>query len=95
MSNTIFKIVLLITSYIKIRVTEPFNKMRKREKILQVIIDMYKKQNRNISSDEILIATKFGRGVIRRELAILKCMNLIESCPGPKGGYKPLTTTHR
>jgi len=56
---------------------------------------MYKKQNRNIRSDEILIATKFGRGVIRQELAILKCMNLIESRPGPKGGYKPSTTAHR
>ncbi|HEX55334.1 MAG TPA: HTH domain-containing protein [Candidatus Altiarchaeales archaeon] len=62
----------------------------KREEILRVIIDIYKKHRRNISSDEISNATKFGRGIIRRELAILKCMGLIESCPGPKGGYKPV-----
>ena len=61
----------------------------RRKTVLSNLLELHREFKRSIKLDEIVDATDLGRGMVRKELQILKCLELIESCPGMKGGYTP------
>ena len=61
----------------------------RRETVLLTLLDLYQEFSRTIQLKEITDATNLGRDIVRRELEILKCLELIESRHGSKGGYIP------
>ncbi len=61
----------------------------RRKKVLLTLLELHRNSKRSIKHEEIVNATNLGRGIVRRELEILKCLELIDSCPGMEGGYIP------
>ncbi len=61
----------------------------RREIILSSLLELHQKFGRSIKLEEMVYATNLGRDIVRRELEILKCLELIESRQGMKGGYSP------
>jgi predicted transcriptional regulator len=57
--------------------------------VLLTLLDLYQEFSRTIQLREITDATNLGRDIVRRELEILKCLELIESRHGSKGGFIP------
>ena len=62
----------------------------RRETVLLALLDLYQEFSRTIQLRELVNATNLGRDIVRRELEILKCLELIESRHGTKGGYIPM-----
>ena len=66
------------------------NKMpARRRTVLSTLLELYREFKRAVQLEEIVNATNLGRDIVRRELEILKCLGLIESRQGIKGGYIP------
>lgn len=61
----------------------------RRERVLSTLMKLYQESERSITLREMVNATRLGRDIIRRELEVLKCLGLIESRQGMKGGYTP------
>ena len=67
---------------------------QRRETILSTLLKLYQEFRRAVQFKEIMNATKMGKDMIRKELEILKCLELIESRSGRKGGYVPTMYAH-
>ncbi len=63
--------------------------LSRRERVLSTLVKLYQEFERNVTLREMVNATNLGRDIIRRELEVLKCLGLIESRQGMKGGYTP------
>ncbi len=61
----------------------------RRKKVLSTLVELHREFERSIKHEEMINATNLGRDIVRRELEILKCLGLIESRQGMKGGYTP------
>ncbi|MEA3255170.1 MAG: hypothetical protein U9Q22_05000 [Candidatus Altiarchaeota archaeon] len=61
----------------------------RRETVLLTLLDLYREFSRSIQLKELVNATNLGRDIVRRELEVLKCLELIETRHGTKGGYIP------
>lgn len=61
----------------------------RRKTVLLSMLDLYREFSRSIQLKEIIDATNLGRDIVRRELEVLKCLELIESRHGTKGGFIP------
>lgn len=61
----------------------------RRKTVLLSMLDLYREFSRSIQLKEIIDATNLGRDIVRRELEVLKCLELIESRQGTKGGFIP------
>jgi predicted transcriptional regulator len=66
----------------------------RRKTVLLTILELYQEFKRAVQLGEIMNATSMGKEMVRRELDILKCLELIESRPGRKGGYIPRVYAH-
>ena len=57
--------------------------------VLKALVDIYRKKNKPIKSDEIAVTTGRSNGTIRNIMISLRALNFVESVAGPKGGYIP------
>lgn len=57
--------------------------------VLSALINGYQSMERPITGEEIAEAVDRHPGTIRNQTQSLKALDLIESIPGPGGGYKP------
>lgn len=60
-----------------------------RREILLALIDIYNKNKRMVKSKEIADMIGKDEGTVRNVILSLKVLGLIESKPGPSGGYVP------
>lgn len=56
--------------------------------ILTALINVYRRENRAVKSEEIAKIIDRNPGTIRNQMPPLKVLNLVEGIPGNKGGYK-------
>ncbi|MBU4201769.1 MAG: hypothetical protein L6243_00750 [Candidatus Altiarchaeales archaeon] len=61
----------------------------RRKCILTVIVEKHKSLKRKVKIAEIESETGISMAIVRRELDILKGLDLVRSEHGPKGGYSP------
>ena len=57
--------------------------------ILLAIIDLYEKEKKLVKSKEIADVIGKDEGTVRNVISSLKALGLLESKPGPNGGYVP------
>ncbi len=63
----------------------------RRKRILATVVNRYKDLGRSVKIAEIESETGISMAIVRRELDILKGLDLVRSEHGPKGGYRPTT----
>lgn len=59
------------------------------KEMMQLLIGLYRVENRAIRGDEIANVVGRNPGTIRNQMQTLKSLGLVDGVPGPKGGYKP------
>jgi transcriptional regulator len=56
--------------------------------ILTALVNIYRKENRPVRSEEIAELIDRNTGTVRNQMQSLAALNLVKGVPGPKGGYK-------
>ncbi|MCS7098491.1 MAG: CBS domain-containing protein [Candidatus Methanomethyliaceae archaeon] len=59
------------------------------KEIVLALIEIYEQKKSFVKSKEIALKIRKGEGTIRNIMPTLRALGLIESIPGPKGGYLP------
>jgi len=59
------------------------------QKISYTLLDIYCNKKAPVSADEIAGALDKHPGTIRNRISVLRNLGLVDSTPGPKGGYIP------
>ena len=68
---------------------------RRQESILKILVDRTDDDTRLINAEEIVEAVDFPSGTLRQDLRGLRALQLVESIPGSKGGYRPTGDAYR
>jgi predicted transcriptional regulator len=62
--------------------------------ILTTLISLFRKKGRAVKGDEIAVVIDRTPGTVRNHMQALRALGMIESVPGPKGGYRPTSQTY-
>lgn len=64
------------------------------EKILNALVNLNREIEGAVKGKDIAERVNRKPGTVRNKMQALKSLQLVESVPGPKGGYKPTTSAY-
>ncbi|MDH5806146.1 MAG: CBS domain-containing protein [Candidatus Methanomethylicaceae archaeon] len=70
------------------------NLTRPQKEIILALIEIYEQKKNFVKSKEIAMKIRKGEGTIRNIMPTLRALGLIESIPGPSGGYLPTSKAY-
>jgi len=70
------------------------NLTRPQKEIILALIEIYEQKKKFVKSKEIAMKIRKGEGTIRNIMPTLRALGLIESIPGPSGGYLPTSKAY-
>jgi len=62
--------------------------------ILTTLISLFRKKGGAVKGDELAVMINRTSGTVRNHMQALRVLGLVESVPGPKGGYRPTSQTY-
>ncbi len=62
--------------------------------ILTTLISLFRKKGGAVKGDELAVMINRTSGTVRNHMQALRALGLVESVPGPKGGYRPTSQTY-
>lgn len=61
----------------------------RQKKLLEVLVHLYRQTDDTVKSEKIAAFVDRNPGTVRNQMSELGALQLVESVPGPKGGYRP------
>ncbi len=62
--------------------------------ILTTLISLFRKKGSAVKGDELAVVIGRTSGTVRNHMQALRALGMVESVPGPKGGYRPTSQTY-
>lgn len=62
--------------------------------ILTTLISLFRKKRGAVKGDELAVVINRTSGTVRNHMQALRALGMVESVPGPKGGYRPTSQTY-
>ncbi|RZN41079.1 MAG: CBS domain-containing protein [Methanosarcinales archaeon] len=62
--------------------------------ILTTLISLFRRKGGAVKGDELAVMINRTSGTVRNHMQALRALGMVESVPGPKGGYRPTSQTY-